>query len=145
MKSQTELTAELAALRQRVAALLVKQTEDEETISSELGNMKLIHELEVYQIELQMLNDELIRARLKAEEEADKYLELYEFSPSGYFTLSNEGVILDLNLSGETMLGKNRSKLRNSRFGFFVSMDTRAEFNHFLTKVFESKIGRAHV
>ncbi len=139
MKSQTELTAELAALRKRVESLLVKQTEDEETISSELGNMKLIHELEVYQIELQMLNEELIRARHRAEEEADKYIELYDFSPSGYFTLSTEGVILDLNLNGVAMLGKERSKLRNSRFGFFVSMDTRPEFNHFLTKVFESK------
>jgi PAS domain S-box-containing protein len=72
----------------------------------------------------------------RAETEAYKYTELYDFAPAGYFTLSKEGEILQLNIFGATLLGKERSQLLQLRFGFFVSEDTRTEFNLFLEKIF---------
>jgi PAS domain-containing protein len=73
---------------------------------SESEKLKLIHELEVHQIELELQNEELLLAKQQADSAIQKYTELYDFSPSGYFTLSREGIIIDANLTGSTMLGK---------------------------------------
>jgi PAS domain S-box-containing protein len=89
--------------------------------------------------ELEMQNKELKMAKSAAQDAADKYNELYDFEPCGYFTLSREGNIIELNLSGSQMLGKERSLLKNNLFGFFVSDDTKQIFNLFLGKLFDSK------
>jgi hypothetical protein len=67
---------------------------------SEAETRKLIHELKVHQIELEMQNEELIQAKRQADIYIRKYAELYDFAPSGYFTLSAEGDICELNLTG---------------------------------------------
>jgi len=108
--------------------------------SSEADVLKLIHELEVHQIELEMQNDELALSKNAAEIATAKYLELYDFAPAGYFTLSKDGKIIELNLSGAAMLKKARSLLINNQFGFFISDDTKQTFNLFLERVFSSKV-----
>jgi len=108
--------------------------------SSEAGTLKLIHELEVHEIELEMQNEELILARSAALDSADRYTELFDFAPSGYFILSRDGRIIEANLSGSKMLEKDRSKLKNNRFGFFVTGSTKPVFNSFLQKVFDSNV-----
>ncbi|MEI6089171.1 MAG: PAS domain S-box protein [bacterium] len=92
-----------------------------------------------YQIELEMQNQELLSARDKAQEASAKYTTLYDFAPSGFFTLTKEGEIHELNLSGAYMLGKDRSQLRRAIFGSYLSSDTRALFNLFLKNVFDGK------
>ena len=123
---------------------LVFQNEEKAKRADELGNananaLKLTHELEVHQIELETLNIELIQAKEQAEFASKKYSELYDLAPTGHLTLSKEGKIIELNLTGAAMLGKERSLLKNSMFGFFVSNDTKATFNSFLEKTFNSK------
>lgn len=128
-----------ATLRQKAEELLKKKllkTGSQLPVSEE---QKLIHELQVHQIELELQNEELILAKEQSEVASQKYAELYDFAPSGYFTLSEEGKIIELNLSGANMLGKERSRLKNSMFGFFISDQTKPIFNHFLGKVFYSK------
>jgi len=98
--------------------------------------LKLFHVLELHQMELEMQKDELERAQLATEEIANKYSTLYDFAPTGYFTLSCEGDILGLNLCGAQMLGKDRAKLIHSKFGFFVSNNTKPFFRLFLDKIF---------
>ena len=93
---------------------------------------KLIHDLAVHQIELELQNEELGLAKQQAVAAVDKYSEIYDFAPSGYFTLSNEGVIIELNIGVSQMLGKERIHLINRPFGVFVSSDTRPMFNLFL-------------
>ncbi|MFV8377979.1 response regulator [Flavobacterium sp. LB3R33] len=105
---------------------------------SELETLKLIHELEVHQIELEMQKEELTLAKEQAEIATQKYSELYEFAPSGYFTLTNTGKITQLNLTGSQLLQKERSKLINSQFGFFISDDTKPNFNEFLDTIFKT-------
>ena len=102
---------------------------------SEAEKLKLIQELEVHQVELEMQNEEL-RLAISAAQNA---IELYDFAPTGYITLSKEGQIIGLNLSGAKMLGKERSHLINSHFGFFISDCTKPVFNLFLETVFTSK------
>jgi PAS domain S-box-containing protein len=103
---------------------------------SEVESLRLIHELQVYQIELELQNEELRNARALAEAANDKYIGLYDFSPSGYFTLTKEGRIIELNLCGAAMLGGERAYLKNTQFDFFVSDDTKTNFNLFLSRVF---------
>ena len=78
---------------------------DELLIANAL-TLKLTHELEVHQIELEMQNDELLAAKSAAVIAAEKYLELYDFAPTGYLSLSNIGKITEINQYGEKMLGK---------------------------------------
>ena len=101
--------------------------------------VRLIHSLKEHQIELEMQNEELKLAKAKAELATEKYLELYDFAPTGYFTLSEEGQILELNLSGSQMLGKDRISLIDSKFAFFVSDETKPLFNDLLASVFHNK------
>lgn len=103
---------------------------------SEVETLKLIHELEVHQIELEMQKEELMIAKDNVENALQKYSDLYDFAPSGYFTLTNSGKVLELNLAGSQLLRKERSKLKNSQFGFFVSDDSKPVFNQFLESVF---------
>ena len=105
----------------------------------ESKTLELIHELEVHQGELEMLNEELLAKEQIAKDAADKYAELYDSAPLGYFTLSNEGTIIEVNISGATMLGKDRPQLKSNRFAFFVSEGTRTVFNLFFEKVFSSR------
>ena len=100
---------------------------------------RLIHELEVHQIELEMMNEELVLVNQRAEELANKYVELYDFAPSGYYTISKDGLITGVNLTGAQMLGKARVNIINSYFRIYVSVSTFPSFNLFLDKVFGSK------
>ena len=81
----------------------------------------LIHELQVHQIELEMQAEELRRAHLTLEESRDRYMDLYDFAPLGYLTLSDKGLIIEANLTGATLLAQVRNNLLRSRFSKFVA------------------------
>ncbi|MEI6049901.1 MAG: ATP-binding protein [Bacteroidota bacterium] len=118
---------------------LKKMSSETTSIPFEGEILKLFHELKVYQIELKMQNEEFLLAKNNAEVVMQKYTELYNNAPSGYFTFSSEGEIIDLNLRGAQILGKEHRSLKGSRFGFFVSDDTKPIFNLFLCKIFAGK------
>jgi PAS domain-containing protein len=137
--SSEKSSSEVSAIRTRAEELLGTKMQKTAAQLSEGDAQRLIHELEVHQIELELQNEELSLARSTAYSVAEKYKELYDFAPSGYFTLSREGEIMELNLSGASMLGKEKQKLLNSRFGLFISDETRAAFNIFFDAVFEHR------
>ncbi len=123
-------------LRQKAIELLKKKSTKTLSGFSEADIMKFIHELEVHQIELELQNEELLAAKESAETASEKYTELYDFAPSGYFTLSREGEILKLNISGAKMLGRERAGLYKSKFGFFVAEESKPTFNTFFNDLF---------
>ena len=146
MMDITHNISEALILRQKAVELLKEKRSIKDLQLSEDMVMRHIYELEVHQIELELQNDELMLTRSVAMEASrknkdanEKYVELYDFAPMGYFTLSKEGEIIELNLCGSQMLDKERLHLKNNQFGFFVSNDTKPIFNHFLAKVFISK------
>ncbi len=100
---------------------------------------KIISQLKQQQRELEIQNKALLLAKSVALQVAEKFTELYDFAPSGYFTLSKDGKVIELNLCGSQMLGKKRSYLKNSQFVFFISNDTKSVFLNFLKKIFEDK------
>ena len=105
---------------------------------TEAEKLKIRNELQVHQAKLEVQNEELIQAKEKASIAAEKYIELYDFAPSGYFTISPEGEILEMNLSGAKMLGKERSQLKNRKFHLFISNNLKPVFWLFLEKVLNS-------
>jgi PAS domain-containing protein len=105
---------------------------------SETDIKRLLHELQVHQIELEMQNEELRRANETTEKALKKYTILYDFAPLGYFTIDSEGSICDLNFTGADMLGERRFSLINSNLKLFISESSRLKFNNFITEVFSS-------
>ncbi len=97
---------------------------------------RLLHELEVHQIELEMQNAELRLARDEAESLLEKYTDLYEFAPVGYFTLTPDGTIIQANLTGCTLVGTERSRLIGRPFAMLVSPALRDGFHVFLQQAF---------
>jgi len=122
-------------LRKKAELLLKGTSADTDQNLIEADILKLVNELEIYKIELELQNDELKLANSTASEAVEKYTELYDFAPSGYFTLSKEGFILELNLIGAKMLGKDRSYFINKSFNSFLSSDSKTLFNRFLEKL----------
>jgi len=102
---------------------------------------KIIHELQVNKVELEIQNEELLRIRNELDAEVSRYSELYDFAPVGIFTLDKNSTIIEVNLNGAVMLGTNRSSLCGRRFLDFIAEEFRADFNDFMKGVFE-KMGK---
>ncbi|MEI6576171.1 MAG: HAMP domain-containing sensor histidine kinase [Bacteroidota bacterium] len=138
MKSKT--------LRQNAEKQLGLLKKEKQISFSETETLKLLHELQVHQIELEMQNANLVLANEQEKLAKEKYKELYDFAPSAYFTLSMDGNIIELNLSAAQLLSKDLLPLVNSRFAFFVSLNTRSIFNLFFQKLLKSHTkGRCEV
>ncbi len=135
MKKAKESISKPAILRQKAEEEIGKDTSYSATDIANGDMMKLLNELQVHQVELQLQNEELILAVAKAE----MATELYDHAPAGYFTLLPDGKIVELNLSGARLLGKERSRLVQSNFKEFVASDTLIRFNDFLNSVFETR------
>lgn len=94
----------------------------------------LLHELQVHQIELDMQNEELRRAQAAVEVSRDRYMDLYEFAPVGYLTLSREAIITEVNLTCAAFLGVDRKRLLHHRFSSYVALEDKEQwYRHFLT------------
>jgi signal transduction histidine kinase len=139
MNKPKKTTNKSGKLRQAAEKLIYKKKKGSEAELSETDNLKLIHELEVHQLELEMQNEELMQARENAELAEKKYTELYNFAPTGYLTLTKEGEISELNFSAAHLLSKESSYLIKKRFALFVSADTRAAFNTFIQNLYQTK------
>lgn len=107
---------------------------------TEEAAQRIVHELEVHQIELEMQNAELRQARDSVEKALNRYTHLYDFAPVGYFTLDGNGDISAVNLAGASLIGGVRSRLIGRRFGLFVAVPSRPAFTEFLRSVSVSQI-----
>jgi PAS domain S-box-containing protein len=95
------------------------------------ATQQLLHDLQVHQIELELQNEELRRTQMALEAEHARYFDLYDMAPVGYCTLSEQGLILEANLTAATLLGVARSELIKQPFSRFVqSVDQDAYYRH---------------
>jgi PAS domain-containing protein len=88
------------------------------------------------EIELEMQYEELLLAQAEIQTARAEYVDLYDFAPVGYFTLTNTGLLIQLNLCGSQQLGIGRQRLVGRRFALFVAPADRLEFGLFLARVF---------
>jgi len=124
-------------LRQQAEAKLSKRKKSPAT-DANADTQRLIHELEVHQIELEMQNEELLQAKAELESTLSQYAELYAFAPVGYFTLTRNGTIRRANLTAVKLMGVGLSELIKRRFAVFISPESRIPFSAFLDRVFAS-------
>ncbi len=95
---------------------------------------EIIYELQVHQIELEMQNEELRKTQLTLEESRQRYSDLYHFAPVGYFTITPEALIKELNLTGSVLIGLTRPKLINTPFRRIVNINYQDRWiQHFMS------------
>ncbi|MFZ0825871.1 MAG: ATP-binding protein, partial [Verrucomicrobiia bacterium] len=99
---------------------------------------RLLHELQVHHVELEMQNAELQESRDRMEVLLEKFTDLYDFAPVGYLSLDEAGRILEVNLTGAALLGLGRALLINRRLPAFIAPGNRQVFLKFLQQVFVS-------
>jgi PAS domain S-box-containing protein len=106
------------ALRRRAEVSLQRNPPGRVEISGDAD--RLIHELQVHQIELEMQNEELRRVQEQLEAARERYFDLFDLAPVGYFVLSAKGLVLEVNLMGAQLLGVERVQLKHKRFTHFI-------------------------
>lgn len=127
-------------LRSQAEERLREKKEQSRLPGSEKDAQRLVHELEVHQIELEMQNAELRQTQEDLELSHAKYLDLYDFAPVGYCTLDAEGRIREINLTGCQLLGMERRKLANKPFGVFIAdADGKQIFSRHLADVLQNQ------
>jgi len=127
---------EMSKIRQKAEKLLSKSGPilDEK----ELQSIKdAFYEIQVYQYELELQNQELIRTRAELEVLIDKYSRLYNNSPTGYFTLNSDGFILEANNPAIKLLNENKITIAYKPFTKYVERDYLEVFEKHLEKLTE--------
>jgi len=99
---------------------------------------KLVHELQIHQVELEMQNDELRSTQQELGEALDRYADLYNFAPVAHLTLNAEGEILEANLKAGELLGLERSRLIHQKFTHFIAPEAQDTFYLLRRRLFTS-------
>ncbi|WP_167224306.1 PAS domain-containing protein [Massilia rubra] len=97
---------------------------------------RLLHELQVHQVELELQNEQLEAARAWIEAALASYTELFDFAPVPYFTLDRVGKIAELNLAAARLLGIERARVIDKRLGVFVAEADRGRLAACLKSLF---------
>ncbi len=109
--NRAELQEELGKLRAAGSAKVAGDLE------------RLVQELRIHQVELEMQNRELREAQEELEFSRHRYADLYDFAPVGYVTLDDAGVITDANITAAVLLGRERTRLIGKPFAIFIEGD----------------------
>ena len=96
---------------------------------------RLVHELEVHQIELEMQNAELREAQEQSARLLERFTDLFEFAPVGYVSLNEAGLMQEVNLTATALLGVERGRLMHKSLAQFVAPATRPAFSAFLDQL----------
>jgi PAS domain S-box-containing protein len=142
MAKKPEGSTKFTELR-RQAEVLLGMTKRDVVAMPIQDVQRLVHELQVHEIELEMQNDELRRAQMELEAARDRYVDLYDSAPTGYLTLNPKGVILEANLPACTLLGINRKDLLGKPVMVCVAAKDQATFLRHIREIFKVGVRQA--
>jgi PAS domain-containing protein len=128
--------------KRRAHAEKMLQQKKDVKAGPDLGNeadaQKLVHELQVHQIELEMQNEELHKAYETAEAALKKFTLVFDQAPMGLITLESDGTIAELNFPAAEMLGDRRFGLERTNLKLHITEESRTDFCNFLKKTYET-------
>jgi PAS domain S-box-containing protein len=99
------------------------------------GRKRAEEELRSYQFELETQTEELRRTQIALEASLNRYLDLYEFAPLGYFTLTDKALITDVNRAGAAILGVDKNDVINHGLGRFIAGESQDEWDRYFVSV----------
>ena len=127
---------EFPELRKKAEQSIHQEAEEISNLSP-VETARLLHELRVYQLELEMQNEELRKTQRELQKTKDEYLNLYDFAPVGYFTVNEKGIVIKANLTLAKKLGTERSQMTNKPFNKFVCAGSQDSYYLFLNRLLE--------
>ena len=143
MHKQEDQAQAKAALR-RAAEERHKGKAPTQAPQTEVELRRLQHELEVHQVELEMQNEELQASQAEIQAGLERYSDLFDFAPVGYFDLATDGTVRLVNLTGASLVGFARAELTGRRFEVLLTRADRTAFGDFLQRVFVTQTRQAH-
>ena len=128
----------IKALRQLAEKRLIDVSKKQKEISLDEAK-KIVHELQVHQIELEIQNEELRLAQNALDISREKYFDLYNFAPVGYITLNKKGIIIETNYTASNLLGVVKSEMINKAFTKFIFKEDQDIYYLFRKRLIETK------
>jgi PAS domain S-box-containing protein len=141
MKDASVAGDETLSLRRRAESLLADAPAGDPCLLSHEDMARLVRELRISQVELELQNEELRRTQAELAHTRDRYADLYDSAPAGYFTLDTQGTVLEANLKGAAMLGRERDALPDGPFADHILPADQPAFAAHLARIRET--GRA--
>lgn len=133
------VTPKSSKLRQRAEESVRRNRDAKNLLRSTAENLRLLNELQIYQIELELQNQELMESRSQLEVALTHYTDLYDNGIAGYFTFDREGIIIKTNLMGASFLGLERSMAIGKHFVNFIVSEESSVFSELIKKVFTTQ------
>jgi PAS domain S-box-containing protein len=143
VKKRSNTSTSARELRRRAESRLRKQPGSSVRVAKRVDTQRLLQELQIHKIELELQNEELRQSKSEVEAGFQKFSDLYDFAPVGYFSLDERGLILEVNQTGSDMLGTEKDHLAGRRFQLFVAPQCRPAFNVFLEGIFTGHARRS--
>jgi PAS domain S-box-containing protein len=140
--SAEDKSSDEQVLRSQAEAFLRKTTKhpDQVEAMSPAALQATLHDLRVYQVELEMQNEELRRIQGELEDARARYFDLYELAPIGFCTLSKKGLILEANLVAGTLVGVVRAALLKQPFSAFVLDQDQNSYYQYRKQLFDTGV-----
>ena len=141
VKNTKSATSQAIVLRRRAEKIARGGTDQspkkQEALSPE-KTLRIFHELQAHQIELQMQNEEMGRLQAELDAARTRYFDLYDLAPIGYCTVNEKGLFMDVNLTASTMLGISRDKLVKQLLTRFILKEDQDVYYLHLKKLFDT-------
>ncbi|MGE5427898.1 MAG: PAS domain S-box protein [Methylococcaceae bacterium] len=93
-------------------------------------NLKLLHQLQVLRLEMEMQQEQRFDDQDPLEETHSRQTELFEISPDGYFALNMLGIIQEVNVTGANLMGTAKDELANQPFLNYIAADDQETFRN---------------
>jgi PAS domain S-box-containing protein len=97
--------------------------------------LKLLHELQVHQVELAMQYEQMEQSRAEVAESLERYVERFDFAPVGYLTVEPDGVIVEGNFAAADLFEVDRGALPGRSVESLVAADSRTALRAVLARL----------